>query len=271
MIDLLGLLNLQGFIVVCAIFIPLERLFALHKGQPIFRRGWWNDLIYVFFNRLVIQAGLLIVIVGVGVCAHWLVPASLQRAVAGQPYWLQTVQAILIADLGFYLAHRTFHTIPWLWRFHAIHHSIEEMDWLAAARVHPVDQVITKGLSLLPLYALGYSEVTLGVYSVLYMWQSYLIHANVRFKFGPLRWLIASPEFHHWHHSNQPEAYNKNYAGQLAILDWLFGSMHMPAGRMPIKYGVDDPVPQTYIPHMLYPFRRRRRAKQPLQTEQPAG
>ena len=172
--SLLELLNLQGFIIVCAIFIPLERLFALHKEQRIFRKGWWNDLIYVFVNKLFIQAGLLVIIVGVGVCAHWLVPAALQRTVAAQPYWLQMLQAIVIADIGFYVAHRMFHSIPWLWQFHAVHHSIEEMDWLAAARVHPLDQVMTKGMSLLPLYALGYSEVTLAAYSILYMWQSYL-------------------------------------------------------------------------------------------------
>ena len=254
---LLELFNLQGFIVVCAIFIPLERLFALHKEQKIFRKGWWNDLIYVFVNKLFIQAGLLVIIVGVGVCAHWLVPAALQRTVAAQPYWLQTLQAIVIADIGFYVAHRMFHAIPWLWQFHAVHHSIEEMDWLAAARVHPLDQVMTKGMSLLPLYALGYSDVTLAAYSILYMWQSYLIHANVRISFGPLRWLIASPEFHHWHHGNQPEAYNKNYAGQLAVLDMLFGTLHMPRGQMPSKYGVDDPVPSTYISHLIYPFKRR--------------
>jgi len=269
LVNLVNLLNLQGFIVVCAIFVPLERIFALHKDQRIFRRGWRNDLIYVFLNRLVIQVGLLIVIIGVGVCAHWLVPAALQQAVADQPAWLQTVQAIIIADVGFYAAHRMFHSVPWLWRFHAIHHSIEEMDWLAAARVHPVDQIVTKGISLLPLYALGYSNVALGVYAVLYMWQSYLIHANVRISFGPLRWLIASPEFHHWHHSNQREAYNMNYAGQLAVLDRLFGTLHMPRGRMPSSYGVNEPVPQSYTAQLLYPFKRRRPRKQQRTPEQP--
>jgi sterol desaturase/sphingolipid hydroxylase (fatty acid hydroxylase superfamily) len=266
--DLLSLLNLQGFIVVCAIFVPLERLFALHKDQRIFRRGWPNDLIYVFVNKLVIQAGLLIVIIGVGVCARWLVPAALQQTIAAQPDWLQIVQAIIIADIGFYAAHRMFHTVPWLWRFHAVHHSIEEMDWLAAARVHPVDQIVTKGISLLPLYALGYSNVALGVYAVLYMWQSYLIHANVRLSFGPLRWLIASPEFHHWHHSNQREAYNMNYAGQLAVLDRLFGTLHMPPGQMPSSYGVNEPVPQHYAAQLLYPFTRSQ-PKKPRRTPEP--
>jgi sterol desaturase/sphingolipid hydroxylase (fatty acid hydroxylase superfamily) len=84
----------------------------------------------------------------------------------------------------------------------------------------------------------------------------------VRLNFGPLRWLIASPEFHHWHHANQREAYNTNYAGQLSILDKLFGTMYMPKGQIPEKYGVDDPVPNTYILHLLYPFKRQPSAAQ---------
>jgi sterol desaturase/sphingolipid hydroxylase (fatty acid hydroxylase superfamily) len=171
------------------------------------------------------------------------------------------VQAIIIADIGFYGAHRMFHSIPWLWKFHAIHHSIEELDWLAAARVHPVDQVITKGMSVLPLFAMGYSGVAIGIFSAIYFWHSLFVHANVRLNFGPLRWLIASPEFHHWHHTNQPEAYNKNYAGQLSILDKLLGTMYMPAGQTPTKYGVDEPVPHTFLTHLLYPLKRQKETK----------
>ena len=257
---LLGFFDLRGLLLVCIVFIPLERLLALHKEQHVFRKWWWNDLIYIFINRIFIFAGLAAIIVGVSVLAHWLVPAAVQEAVAGQPSWLQVLEAIVLADLGFYTAHRMFHSIPWLWKFHAIHHSIEELDWLAAARVHPIDQVLTKGLSVLPLYALGFSGTVIGIFSGLYFWHSLLVHANVRLNFGPLRWLIASPEFHHWHHANQREAYNMNYAGQLAFIDKLFGTMYMPKGQMPAKYGVDEPVPHTYVPHLLYPFRRRKPA-----------
>ena len=138
--------------------------------------------------------------------------------------------------------------------FHAIHHSIEELDWLAAARVHPVDQILTKGVSLVPVVALGFSEWAIAVYAVLYQWQSVLIHANVRIGFGPLRLLFASPEFHHWHHSNDREARDRNFAGQLSFLDALFGTLHMPRGRMPTVYGLDRPIPHRYAYQLLYPF-----------------
>jgi len=258
--DLWNFFDLRGFLLACIIFIPLERLLALHKEQHVFRKWWWNDLIYVFANRILISAGLGTLAVAVIALSGWLMPRQVQAAVAGQPYWLQVVEAVILADLGFYTAHRMFHSIPWLWKFHSVHHSIEELDWLAAARVHPIDQIVTKGMSILPLFALGFAAVPIGIFAAIYFWHSILVHANVRLNFGPLRWLIASPEFHHWHHANQREAYNTNYAGQLSILDKLFGTMYMPEGQVPEKYGVDDPVPNTYLLHLIYPFKRRRPA-----------
>ena len=134
-------------------------------------------------------------IAGAIVVSAWLIPPSVRVAVAGQPYWLQIVEVVLVADLGLYFAHRMFHAIPLLWRFHQIHHSIEELDWLAAVRVHPVDQIATKGISLLPVFALGFSDAAIAVFAFLYQWQSILLHSNISIGFGPLRWLIASPDF----------------------------------------------------------------------------
>jgi sterol desaturase/sphingolipid hydroxylase (fatty acid hydroxylase superfamily) len=199
--------------------------------------------------------GLGLLVVAIIVIAGWLMPMSMRTAVATQPYWAQVIEMIVLSDIGFYFAHRAFHAFPWLWKFHSIHHSIEEVDWLAAARVHPVDQIVTKGCALLPVFALGFSDVAIGVYMLIYGWQSVLIHSNVRINFGPLRWLLASPEFHHWHHSNDREARNKNFAGQVPVLDYLFGTLHLPSGRKPTKYGLDQPIPQTYAAQLLYPFR----------------
>ena len=131
--------------------------------------------------------------------------------------------------------------------FMQIHHSIEELDWMAAARVHPVDQIMTKGFSLLPVFSLGFSEVAIGISLMIYGWQSVLVHSNLRIKFGPLRWVLASPEFHHWHHSKDLEARDKNFAGQLPLFDILFGTLYMPRGRMPERYGIDEQIPQTTL------------------------
>ena len=245
-----------GLVVGALIFIPLERLFALHRSQKIFRRGWRTDVLHFLFTRSIADVCTFILVGALILLIHWLVSPAFQSSVATQPAALQLVEAILIANIGGYIGHRLSHQVPFLWRFHSVHHSISEMDWLAAARVHPLDQIVTKALTIVPLYVMGFSKATFGAYIGLATVHAVFIHANVRIKFGPLRWLIGSPEFHHWHHSNDPEAHNKNFAGELPLLDLLFGTFYLPKGRMPARYGVSEPVPTGYIGQMLYPFRR---------------
>jgi sterol desaturase/sphingolipid hydroxylase (fatty acid hydroxylase superfamily) len=251
------LLDFRLFLVAAFVFIPLERLFAARRGQKLLRKGWANDLVYVFVNGILIRLGLILTVVAILTLSAVLVPAGLRAAVGGQPLWLQVIEVLLLADLGFYLAHRAFHAVPALWRLHMIHHSIEEMDWLAAARVHPVDQIITKSASLLPCFALGFSEWAIGAFAILYHWHSLLLHSNVRLGAGPLKWLIASPDFHHWHHAQDREAWDRNFAGQLALWDFVFGTAHLPEGRHPQALGIAEPVPASYAGQLIHPFRSR--------------
>ena len=251
--------EVKDLLLVCLIFVPLERLFALHPEQKIFRGGWQTDLGHVFATGVLVKFGLAISVVVISLAAERLTPTALRAAVAAQPIWLQFLEILLLADLGFYLAHRAFHAIPLLWRFHAVHHSIEELDWLAAHRVHPVDQILTKSASFLPIFSLGFLVEPILLFALFYRWQALLIHSNVRIGFGPLRWVIASPQFHHWHHANCPDAIGKNFAGQLPIWDLLFGTLHLPHGRMPQRYGTDDLVPRSYLAQMAYPFVRKAR------------
>jgi sterol desaturase/sphingolipid hydroxylase (fatty acid hydroxylase superfamily) len=247
---------IYGLIVGALIFIPLERLFALHKDQKILRRGWRADVIHFLFTRILADGCAFIVVGSLVLLAHSMVNTEFQSAVASQNRALQFIEAVLVANIGAYIGHRLSHQVPFLWRFHSIHHSSSEMDWLAAARVHPLDQIVTKALTIVPLYVLGFSKATFAAYIGLATIHAVFIHANVRFKFGPLRWLIGSPEFHHWHHSADPEAHNKNFAGELPLLDLLFGTSYLPRGRRPQRYGVTEPVPIGYVGQMVYPFRR---------------
>ena len=247
---------LKGLLLFALIFVPLERILARRPEQRVFRRGWINDMVYFVLNGLIVVLCLGSLVVGMTMTARWLLPVAVRAAAAGQPYWVQIAEIIVLADIGVYVAHRAFHAVPWLWRFHAIHHSSEELDWLSTTRVHPLDQIVTRGLSLLPVFTLGFSDVAIGAYAMLYGWQSMLNHSNVRINFGPLRWVVASPEFHHWHHSHDHEARDKNFASQLPLLDMLFGTFYMPRGRTPGKYGIDQPIPATYAAQLLCPFRR---------------
>lgn len=259
------LIDLKAIFIVALIFVPLERLFPHHDEQPTLRKHWLNDMMYLFLNGILIKIGLFVSVAAIMAAISMLVPAGVGEAVRSQPTWLQLIETIVLADIGFYLAHRAFHAFPVLWKFHSVHHSIEDMDWLAAHRVHPVDQILTKSASFLPIFALGFSPLTIGIYFVIYHWQALLIHSNVQINFGPLKWVLASPQFHHWHHANEVEAYDKNFAAQLPIIDALLGTLHMP-DRMPEKYGTDDPVPVLYHQQLVYPFLPVEQVEDPLAT-----
>jgi len=246
---------IKVFILLVLIFVPLERLLALHK-QPIFRAGWRTDATYFFIGYFISRLGVVISVFITFSLGSEVINPVLQGKIAAQPIGFQFFEAVVIADLGYYFAHKLLHTNSWLWRFHAVHHSIEQMDWLATVRVHPCDQIFTKVCQMIPLLWLGFTREVLGGYFIFSAAVAFLIHANLRVKFGWLRWVVATPEFHHWHHSEVPRVYNKNFAAQLPLLDWLFGTLYMPVREMPREYGISDVVPVGYVEQMIYPFKR---------------
>lgn len=247
-------MDYTGILILACIFIPLERLAPLHPEQGLLRRNWANDLFYLMFNGFVVRAGAFVLVGAAMVGLRMVMDADTTEVVRSQPLWLQVIEVIIIADIGYYLAHRSFHAVPFLWQFHAVHHSIEEMDWLASHRVHPVDQIISSSVSLLPVFFLGFSSGAVAIYALIYHFHSLLVHSNIRVDFGPLKWLLASPNYHHWHHANQPEAYGRNFAAQLSIIDAIAGTLFMP-GQHPEKYGLNDPMPALYHQQFLHPFR----------------
>ncbi len=253
----MNILDFKQILLVVVIFVPLERVFALRPDQKILRPGWVVDLTHMLATGLLIKLGLVLTIAAISLGAERMVPAGWRSAVAAQPHWLQFVEILVLADLGFYLAHRTFHAVPFLWRIHAVHHSIEAMDWLAGHRVHPLDQIATKSASFLPVFACGFAIEPILIFALVYQWQSLLIHSNARIGFGPLRYILASPHFHHWHHANSAEAHDKNFAGQLPLLDFIFGTLHLPRGRMPERYGIDEPMAATYLGQLAHPFQQK--------------
>ncbi|HWT13442.1 MAG TPA: sterol desaturase family protein [Allosphingosinicella sp.] len=256
MLSLPELLDFRLFFLGALLFVPLERLLGARKQQPALRRHWQLDLAYVFANGIVIRIALTVVAVAALAASPMLVSADLRNAVQAQPIWVQFVELLLVSDLIFYLSHRLFHAVPALWRIHQVHHSIEEMDWLAAHRIHPVDQILCKGASILPIFALGFAPAAIGIFALVYHMHTLLLHANLRLGFGPLRWLLTSPDFHHWHHCRDREAWDRNFGTQLAIWDFLFGTAHLPKGRTAQSFGLADPVPATYAGQLLHPFRR---------------
>jgi lathosterol oxidase len=129
------------------------------------------------------------------------------------------------------------------------------MDWLAGSRLHLVDIVVTRGLSFVPLYVLGFAPTAVYAYLVFVSFVAVFIHANVRFDLGPLDWLVATPRFHHWHHAAHPV--DKNFAVHLPWIDQLFGTAYLPDRQWPDVYGIDgQPVPEGYWHQLVWPFRQ---------------
>ena len=244
---------------VCAaalIFIPLENLFPRHKEQKQLRKYLFMDLMYTLLGGLLTMFVAIVFILFAVTMLQGLVPSVVKSFVHSLPIWLQVIVLIICGDLYYYWAHRAFHMVPFLWRFHAIHHSVEDMDWVAAHRTHPIDTGLTNSGFVIVTLLFNIHPAALAIHSLQFAWHSLLKHSNVNVSWGPLRWLYVTPTFHHWHHGNTREAWDKNFAAQFPIWDILFGTAIMKESENPEKYGVDDPVPYNFIGQLAYPFQR---------------
>ena len=245
-----------NLLLYSAVFVPIERLFALKRGQPVFRRQWVVDLTYFFVNSLLIEVLTILTLKPALVLFDWARVEAVSRSIASLPFIVQVVSLLLVADFTQYWVHRTFHAVRFLWPFHAIHHSIEEMDWLAGSRLHLIDVIVTRGLTYVPVFVLGFSERALVMYVFIVAAQATFIHANVRWQFRRLNRVLATPAFHHWHHSADVEAIDKNFAVHTPLWDILFGTYYLP-DRWPAAYGLSHGrrVPGRWVTQLLHPFR----------------
>jgi sterol desaturase/sphingolipid hydroxylase (fatty acid hydroxylase superfamily) len=249
-------------VILAIVFIPLERLCAQQK-QPVLRKEFIIDLGYYFLNSLLPKLLLILPMSLVAAAVHQLEPSGIYAWVAALPVRVRFVLAIIVGEFGAYWGHRWSHEIPWLWRFHAIHHSSEEIDWLVNTRAHPLDMFFGRFTGLVPLYLLGLAQPTADsadivplLYSVVGTIWSFWVHANMNWRFGFVERLLATPAFHHWHHTNDGEEYiNKNYAAILPIMDILFGSFYLPKHRWPQKYGIEMPIEPSFAGQLLQPLK----------------
>jgi sterol desaturase/sphingolipid hydroxylase (fatty acid hydroxylase superfamily) len=240
------------------LFIPIERLFARLPDQPLFRVEWREDLFYYLISSLFVQIlTFMSMAPALAIASHtsW---TTFRHWVGSQPAILQLIEIMFFTDLVQYWVHRAFHRIPFLWGFHAVHHSARAMDWLASARMHFMEIIALRSLTVIPMMILGFGELALHAYILIVYVHSALLHANVRWEFNRIGKFLATPRFHHWHHGVEKEAIDVNFAIHFPLLDRLFGTYHLPAGKWPEGYGIEGhPVPTTYWKQMWYPFRRR--------------
>ncbi|HIK42584.1 MAG TPA: sterol desaturase family protein [Thermoleptolyngbya sp. M55_K2018_002] len=251
------------YLVLTVLFGILERYFASIPDQPRFRRGYWLDSFYWFFTPMVIQ------ILSMGAIALVLLPVYLllgrsldwQSVLTGYgwaaqlPLWAQGLIMIVVGDGIGYWTHRLQHAEP-LWDYHAVHHSAETMDWLTAVRLHPVNDIISRVCQASPLLILGFSPVAVEMYTAFLSSYVAFIHANVRWTYGPLGYVLSSPAFHRWHHTREEAGLGCNFAGLFPVYDLMFGTFYLPQGQQPHNFGIcGEPIPENFGAHLLYPFR----------------
>jgi sterol desaturase/sphingolipid hydroxylase (fatty acid hydroxylase superfamily) len=252
-----------GLMVLSLLFFIIERVFGKVRG-PVLRRGWLTDVAYFFFTPFVTKVLTKTTLILPIVLLVWFGVASAEdfrtQAYAGfgpisrQSLWIQGIGIYLLADFLAYWSHRLFHGGKW-WPFHAVHHSSEDLDWLSSIRVHPVNDMVNKVIQVSPLLLMGFNPwVTLST-APFFTLYAIFIHARLNWDFGPLRYVIATPVFHRWHHSRQKEAMDKNFAGLFPIWDILFGTFYMPRGKMPEDFGVAGGFPQDMPSQLWQPVR----------------
>lgn len=239
-------------------FAPIERLFPHNANQRLFRGEWREDLFYFLLSSMLVQ-----MITFMALAPSTYINANsngiddVRGFVSGLPWLVQFGLAMLLTDLAQYWFHRLFHRIPFLWGFHAIHHSAKHMDWLAGARMHFVEIILLRGVTSLPLLTFGFLPSVMQAYvGVVYIYAS-LVHANLGGNLNALSKWIVVPRFHHWHHAIEAEGVDKNFAIHFPWLDRIFGTHYLPDDKWPSGYGVPEQVPPGYLAQLKYPFVRK--------------
>ena len=244
-------------VLLTVVFVPLERLFSAHP-QRVRRREIGVDVCYYFLNSLLPAALMALPMALLTAVAQRVLPTEWLRLVHSLPLWAAIACAVVLADFGSYWAHRMCHSSPWLWRFHAIHHSAEQIYFLVNTRTHPLDMVWTRMCALLPVTLFGMTPSSASgallpaIVAIVGTLAGFFVHANLRWRLGPLEWCISSPAFHHWHHS-RIDHINHNFAATFPWIDRLFGTHYLPDKEWPVLYGLEQPLPPQLAEQLIAP------------------
>ena len=257
--------NVPISIGLAALFTVLTWFWACNPG-----RAWWHkrdlmtDLCYWFFIPVLtrfLRIGLLIVAAAMvfqittaqGLVAFY---ENGHGPLATLPLFAQGVIFLIGEDIILYWTHRWFHGAK-MWKYHAVHHSSEELEWISAARFHPINLFLgSVAADVIMLFA-GISPNVFLILGPLTTAHSALVHANLDWTLGPFKYVIASPVFHRWHHTAAERGGEKNFAATFPILDVIFGTFYMPAGELPDRYGIADRTfPEGFGAQLVHPFTR---------------
>jgi len=245
------------------VFAVLTHWSACNPGRP-----WWRkreivtDVLYWFLIPLgarFVRIGLMVM--GAALLFNIHGPEALIKfyddgfgLLGEMPLWLQAITFLVASDFLLYWFHRLYHGAT-MWKYHAVHHSSEELDWISAARFHPVNILFGTVLVDVALLLAGISPNVMLWVGPFTTAHSAFVHANLNWTLGPFKYVLASPVFHRWHHTAADRGGSMNFAGTFPVLDLMFGTFYMPKNVLPDAYGVADrSVPEGFGSQILYPF-----------------
>ncbi len=252
------------FAAVIALFVlvvPFEKMYPRQKDQRLRRPMVGTDLSFALLGPLLNVAGITAIIVIGGLSLFWLPGLAVRPLIPLLPAAALPFVGFVVFDFVAYWTHRFAHEVPFMWRFHSVHHSPEHMDWVSGFRVHPFDGVVIAPAFFF-LIGAGFDAELAGIFAILQIVLGLFFHANVRVRWQLLDRFVANPEFHHWHHSSEADAVGHNYGAALPWWDLVFGTFFMPkriTGRRPARYGVSEPLPSNLMGQLAYPCRGARR------------
>jgi sterol desaturase/sphingolipid hydroxylase (fatty acid hydroxylase superfamily) len=256
--------NYFWWLVGLSLFVwLLEIIVPWRKGQSIVRKDFWLDGFYMFFNFFLFSLIGYNAISNIGVNAFndFLALFGIINLVAinvqSWPAWAQLLTMFVIADFIQWNIHRLLHRVPWMWEFHKVHHSVEEMGFAAHLRFHWMETIIYKVIQYMPLAMIGFGLQDFFVIHILAVAIGHLNHSNLNITYGPLKYIFNSPTMHIWHHAKKlPNQYGVNYGLSLSIWDYIFGTAYIPKSGRDEKLGFDgdEHFPKTFWKQLIYPL-----------------
>ena len=223
---------LLDLLLMALLYVPLERLWPQYPQQGTFRDQWTLDIVYFLSTHLPIQILSFLVLFPATEATRFLAVPSLAHLIGQLPWLIQLLLAIVVADFAEWTIHFALHKVPFLWRFHSIHHSSKALDWIAGSRSHFFDDTLVRGFILVPLM-LGFSQNIILAYLVFVTLHATWTHCNFRPNIKWLERFLVMPRYHHWHHSSQQEALDKNFAIHFPWIDKLLGTYYCRPTQWP--------------------------------------
>jgi sterol desaturase/sphingolipid hydroxylase (fatty acid hydroxylase superfamily) len=245
----------------------LELVFPWRKNQAAIREDFWLDGFYMFFNFFLFS------LVGYNAVSNVAVEAfndflalfGINNLVAFQiaswPVWSQFLLLFVVADFIQWNVHRWLHYSPWLWEFHKVHHSVEQMGFAAHLRYHWMETIVYKSVQYIPLSMIGFGLDDFFILHLVTILIGHLNHANVKITYGPLKYVLNNPVMHLWHHAkNIPAGSNGvNYGISLSLWDYLFGTAYIPNqnANEPLGFEDQESFPKTFLQQLTHPWNKK--------------